>query len=192
MRLIDSLKRGVGSSVRPRRAGDSKVGVHRVEVRSARVITVESAAFPEGEAIPRRYAGDGDNVSPPLAWGALPEGTRELVVLCEDPDAPTPTPYAHWVLYGLPPEVHQLPEDVQMTPELSAMGAHQGVNGQRDMGWMGPLPPRGHGVHHYHFEVFALDAPLTLGERPTRDDVVYAMRGHVLGCGETIGTYARD
>lgn len=174
------------------RGRDEKVGVRREDLRADRSIAVYSAAFGEGEEIPRRYAGDGDDVSPPLAWGDLPAGTREVVVLCEDPDAPTPTPFAHWVLYGLPPDVHELPEGLKKTAELATFGARQGANGQRNVGWMGPLPPRGHGLHHYHFEVFALDAPLSLGRSATRDEVLEAMGGHVLGCGETVGTYERN
>ncbi len=185
MGMMNTVKREIGKALRPLRAGDEKVGVYRPEYGGREVIDVRSEAFSEGAPIPPRYAGDGENVSPPLTWGEVPAGTREVVVLCEDPDAPMQKPFSHWVMVGISPSVHRLDEGV-------TRGAHPGTNSAHKQGYMGPMPPPGHGVHHYHFEVFALDAPLSLGAKPTRDDVLEAMKGHVLACGETVGTYERN
>src|SRR6266511_197745 len=119
-----------------------------------RTILMESDSFTPGGAIPRRHAGE-QGRSPPLRWTASPEETRELVLLCEDPDAPKPQPFVHWIIVGLPRDVQQLPEGL---PPSSAPLASEAVQGKNDMGkegYYGPEPPAGHGVHHYHFQLFA-------------------------------------
>lgn len=180
------------SALRLPTAGEEKIGLRAVEHAGRNTIAVRSAAFGEAQPIPRRYAGDGDDVSPPLAWDAVPEGTREVVVLCEDPDAPSASPYTHWLMYGIPPEVRELREDAaKHAGPATIASAHQGKNSARGVGYAGPMPPPGHGVHHYHFEVFALDTALPKGTL-SRDEVLQAMRGHVLASGETVGTYERD
>lgn len=192
MGIVDTVKREFGKAIRPIRAGHEKVAVHRPELTAGANIEVTSAAFGEGAAIPRHYAGDGDGVSPPLAWSRVPERTRSVAVLCEDPDAPFPSPFVHWLIHGLPPTVHSLDEGVGRTTTVPGVpSAHQGSNSGHDTGYMGPMPPPGHGVHHYYFEVFALDTPLGLDESPTRDELVKAMRGHVLASGSLVGTYVR-
>lgn len=160
-------------------------------------LELRSAAFAPGAPIPRRYAarGEGENVSPPVAWSHVPAGTRELVLLCEDPDAPRDTPFAHWVVYAIPPTLIELPEGFsgRRFPKGSLEAAVvEGRNDFGEIGWGGPLPPRGHGVHRYVFSLLALDAPLGLQERgATRDELLRAVRGHVLDQGELIGTYER-
>ncbi len=192
MSIVDTVKREFGKAIRPIRAGHEKVAVHRPELTAGANIEVTSAAFGEGAAIPRHYAGDGDGVSPPLAWSRVPERTRSVAVLCEDPDAPFPSPFVHWLIHGLPPTVHSLDEGVGRTTTVPGVpSAHQGSNSGHDTGYMGPMPPPGHGVHHYYFEVFALDTTLDLDESPTRDELVKAMRGHVLASGSLVGTYVR-
>lgn len=153
-------------------------------------IELRSDAFGSDEPIPERYTRDGENVSPPLRWSKLPEGTRELAIIVDDPDAPTR--FVHWIAYKIPPEAGGLPEGVQRRPSArqAAVGA-QGRNSFRNVGYDGPAPPRGDGAHHYHFHVYALDEPLpgkdSLDERALRA----AMRGHVLDEGELVGTYER-
>lgn len=112
----------------------------------------------------------------------MPEGTRELALICDDPDAPSAEPWVHWLLYALPADSDGLAAG-------ESGGGVEGVNGWSRSGYRGPMPPRGHGVHHYHF--YALDAPLDLGARASKVQLLRAMEGHVLACGELVGTYER-
>ena len=155
-------------------------------------LTVKSTAFENNAAIPTKYTGDGQDLSPPLSWSAVPQGTRELALICDDPDAPTPQPWVHWVMYRIPAPTASLPEGVPAKRELAVPDrARQGVNSFNKLGYGGPAPPRGHGVHHYHFKLYALDAPIALEPGQTRAALEKAMRGHILAQGELIGTYKR-
>jgi Raf kinase inhibitor-like YbhB/YbcL family protein len=158
-------------------------------------ITVESEAFKSGAAIPKKFTEDGDNRSPRLRWQNVPEGTKELALICDDPDAPTSGPWVHWLLYKIPADVSDLPEGLPTDAELkSPAGARQGLNSWKSgqtLGYRGPAPPKGHGVHHYHFRVYALDAPLSLASKADKKQLLAAMKGHVLAEGELVGTYQR-
>jgi Raf kinase inhibitor-like YbhB/YbcL family protein len=147
-------------------------------------IQVSSQAFEPGGAIPKKYTGEGQDVSPPLAWSGLPEGTRELALVCDDPDAPTAKPFVHWVLY-------KIPADRSGLPEGDARGALEGENDFGGTGYGGPMPPRGHGTHRYRFKVYALDAELEVVAGLTKDELLRAIEGHVLAEGELVGTYER-
>ena len=159
----------------------------------APTLELSSPAFADGEPIPKDFAAQGQNLSPPLRWEAGPEGTAAWVVLVEDPDAPVPAPpFVHWVAYDLPPDVTELREGVPGAPRLDVpAGALQGPNDRGSIGWFGPLPPVGDPAHRYHFQVFALDRTLDLPHGSTREEVLDAMRGHVLAAGELVGTYER-
>src|SRR5262245_27454937 len=110
-------------------------------------LTVRSPAFADGRAIPRRHTGDGEDLSPPLAWSALPPHTRELALIVDDPDAPTSEPWVHWLLYGVPATGDGLTEGMAPEPSPSAIPpARQGKNSWGTIGYRGPAPPRGHGV----------------------------------------------
>jgi len=155
-------------------------------------MTIRSDAFDDGRAIPRRYGEDGEDVSPPLTWSGQPEGTRELALIVDDPDAPTPEPWVHWVLYKVPADVQALPEGLPQTPTLTTPpGALQGKNSWGGTGYRGPAPPRGHGVHHYHFRLYALDTPLQAARGLDKGGLLRAMQGHILAQAELIGTYER-
>ncbi|HEX5830110.1 MAG TPA: YbhB/YbcL family Raf kinase inhibitor-like protein, partial [Gemmatimonadaceae bacterium] len=134
----------------------------------------------------------GADRSPPLAWSGAPAQTRSSVLLVEDPDAPGGT-FVHWVLYDIPATITALPEGVPegaSPPQLG--GAHQGHTSFRGAPrYSGPCPPRG-AAHHYHFRLFALDAPLRLAAGATRAQVAEAMREHELASAELVGTYARQ
>jgi Raf kinase inhibitor-like YbhB/YbcL family protein len=147
-------------------------------------IIVESGVFETGGGIPKKYTGEGADVSPPLRWSGMPDGTKELALVCDDPDAPTAQPWVHWVVYGIPAETTGLAEG-------SAGGAREGKNDFGKTGYGGPMPPPGHGVHHYHFKFYALGEQLTLGAGATKEELLRAMKGHVLGEGELVGTYER-
>lgn len=148
------------------------------------VIQVSSSAFELGGAIPERHTGEGENVSPALRWSGIPEGTREIALICDDPDAPMPRPFVHWVVY-------KIPGDREGLPEGDARGALEGTNDFGRTGYGGPMPPRGHGVHHYHFKVYALDTELEAAAGWTKDRLLEAMEGHVLAEGELVGTHER-
>ncbi|HOM18404.1 MAG TPA: YbhB/YbcL family Raf kinase inhibitor-like protein [Thermoguttaceae bacterium] len=156
---------------------------------------LSSSAFVPGGAIPRRYTGEGEDISPPLQWTAVPAGTQELALICDDPDAPTPEPLVHWVLYKIPPQITALPEGLPKTSQLSQPpGAMQGKNSWasgQTIGYRGPMPPPGHGVHHYHFTLYALDSPLNIQPGETKKNLLKKMEGHILATAELIGTYQR-
>ncbi len=155
-------------------------------------IEVMSSAFAAGDDIPVRYTADGDNVSPPLSWSGLPPGTKEVAVIVDDPDAPGAQPYVHWVAYKIPPEAKGIGEHVSRDakPSHPPVGA-QGKNSFKRIGYDGPAPPSGHGVHHYHFHVYALDKALEATGKLDKQALIAAMAGHILDEGELVGTYAR-
>jgi len=111
---------------------------------------LSSSAFADGTQIPRQYTCDGENLSPPLQWSGAPKGTRSFVLLCDDPDAPSGT-WHHWAAYDIPPTETELAAGAAQTTRMK-----QTVNDFRKVGYGGPCPPRGHGVHHYHFRLLAL------------------------------------
>ena len=155
-------------------------------------LTVKSTAFAEGQVIPKKYTGEGQDVSPPLSWSGLPAETKELALICDDPDAPRAEPWVHWVIYKIPAAAAGLPENVARTEKVrEPAGALQGKNSWGKIGYGGPMPPPGHGVHHYHFKLYALDAALEVPGGLTKDELVKRMKGHVLAEGELIGTYRR-
>ena len=158
-------------------------------------IKIQCDAIAAGESIPRRYTGEGEDLSPPLSWTTLPEGTRELALICDDPDAPTPEPWVHWVLYKIPMSAGGLPEGLPAQAILEApAGSCQGRNSWtsgRTIGYRGPMPPPKHGVHHYHFRLYALDTTLALEPGADKKRLLQAMQGHTLARGELVGTYER-
>jgi Raf kinase inhibitor-like YbhB/YbcL family protein len=155
-------------------------------------MTLRSDAFEDGRSIPRRYTEDGENLSPPLTWSGPPDGTGELAMIVDDPDAPRAEPWVHWVLYKIPADVRTLAEGLPRTPTLEIPpGARQGKNSWGTGGYRGPAPPKGHGTHHYHFRLYALDKPLAAAPGLDKSGLLEAMRGHVLSEAELVGTYQR-
>jgi len=155
-------------------------------------IEVHSLAFEPGATIPGRHTEDGEDVSPELGWAGLPEGAVELALIVDDPDAPTDEPWVHWVIYKIPPDIAALAEGVPYAEALSApAGALQGRNTWGTVGYRGPAPPKGHGTHHYHFKLYALDRALAVEPGLDKAALLGAMDGHILGQGDLIGTYER-
>ena len=155
-------------------------------------IEIESEAFGANQAVPRKYTGEGQDISPPLRWSNLPEGTKQLALIVDDPDAPRPEPWVHWLLYNIPPNVDSLPEGIETGKTLKTpAGAMQGKNSWGRIGYGGPMPPPGHGVHHYHFKLYAMDAELELKPGLEKDGLLTVITGHVLGEGELVGTFQR-
>jgi Raf kinase inhibitor-like YbhB/YbcL family protein len=160
---------------------------------SATKISVTSSAFQASSAIPKQYTGDGADRSPPLAWSGVPAGTKELALICDDPDAPTAEPWVHWVLYKIPAETKSLGEGIPRQAKLPApAGAVQGENSfpTDNIGYRGPAPPKGK-LHHYHFHIFALDTTLPSTPGLDKEKLLTAIKGHAVAEGELIGTYER-
>ncbi|MGB2986654.1 MAG: YbhB/YbcL family Raf kinase inhibitor-like protein [Phycisphaerae bacterium] len=155
-------------------------------------LTIQSSAFANNAVIPARFTGDGEDVSPPLTWSGVPDGAKELALIMDDPDAPTPEPWVHWVIYKIPVDTSGLAASVAKTATLAApAGALQGKNSFGNIGYGGPAPPRGHGVHHYHFKLYALDTAMNLSSSLSKTQLLSAMKGHILAEGELVGTYQR-
>jgi Raf kinase inhibitor-like YbhB/YbcL family protein len=146
-------------------------------------LSVSSKAFGQHGKIPRQYTGDGDNISPAIEWAGVPQGTRQLALVCHDPDAPLPNGFTHWVVYGIPP-------DSRGIPERGGQAFVQGLNGTGRPGYIGPAPPPGHGLHHYYFWLYALDVaklPSGLG----REALLSAIGNNVAEQARLVGTYER-
>jgi len=153
-------------------------------------LTVTSAAFQAGGAMPMKHTGDGENISPPLMWTSAPAGVKEFALICDDPDAPSGT-FTHWVIWGIPATTTKLPENVAKTETVTALGnAKQGKNDADKIGYFGPAPPPGK-PHRYDFTVYALDTALDLKPGATKPDLLKAMEGHIVGKGSLTGMYGR-
>lgn len=150
-----------------------------------------SSAFEHGAAIPSVYTCDGDDVSPPLSWSGIPEGTQSLALLVDDPDAPDPAApkmvWVHWVLYNLPPSTRELARAAD-SEDLTSVARH-GLNDWKRADYGGPCPPIGR--HRYFFKLYALDTELTDLEDPTGPALQRAIEGHVLATATLMGTYER-
>ncbi|MCG6966926.1 MAG: YbhB/YbcL family Raf kinase inhibitor-like protein [Chromatiaceae bacterium] len=154
-------------------------------------LSISSAAFEHQGEIPRQYTCEGDDTSPALRWSGVPAGTRSLVLIVDDPDAPDPAAprmtWVHWVLYNLPPATTGLGEGV--AADALPDGTGQGINDWKRTGYGGPCPPIGR--HRYFHKLYALDTVLDGLNRPTKAQVEAAMQGHVIASAELIGTYAK-
>jgi Raf kinase inhibitor-like YbhB/YbcL family protein len=168
---------------------NQKASVDPSSLEVGTTIPLTSSAFRQGRPIPREYTRISSNFSPPLAWSDVPPGVKSFAVICDDPDARGGA-FVHWVIWNIPADVHELPEGVSALSKLPD-GSRQGQNGFPGVGYAGPDPPSG-GPHHYTFRLYALDALLDLPEySTTREDLDRAMKGHVLGHGQLMGTYER-
>jgi Raf kinase inhibitor-like YbhB/YbcL family protein len=143
---------------------------------------LESSAFQNTQAIPSHHGCEGDDVSPQLHWTNIPDGTRSLALVVDDPDAPGGV-FTHWIAWGLDPGAGALGEGEAAPSE--------GRNDFGTSGYRGPCPPPGHGRHRYVFRLYALDAKLELGSGAAKAELEQAIQGHVLTTAELVGTYER-
>ena len=148
---------------------------------------IDSTAFETGGSIPKKHTGEGEDISPAIGWSGLPDGTRSLALICHDPDAPLISPgnygFVHWVLYGIPASANGLPEGVA--------DYVQGVNNFGKPGYGGPMPPEGHGTHHYFFWLLALDSTPELEPGLTMWELLDRIEASVIGMNRLVGTYSR-
>ncbi|HLB59390.1 MAG TPA: YbhB/YbcL family Raf kinase inhibitor-like protein [Bdellovibrionota bacterium] len=151
-------------------------------------MTINSSAFNNNGEIPAQYTCEGKDSSPPLSWSGIPNGAKTLALIVDDPDAPDPAApkmtWVHWVLYNLPPDSSGLPEGGKNLPT----GTKEGINDFKRTSYGGPCPPIGR--HRYFFKIYALDTVLNL-KTPTKTQLENAMKGHILGKSELVGTYQK-
>ncbi|OGU42353.1 MAG: phosphatidylethanolamine-binding protein [Ignavibacteria bacterium GWB2_35_12] len=158
------------------RKGDTKMSIR-----------ITSTAFTEGGMIPEIYTCEGRDISPPLSWSNLPEGTKSIALINDDPDAPMGT-WVHWVIYNIPPIETGLKEGIP-SEKVLPNGTKQGITDFRRVGYGGPCPPSG--THRYFFKIYALDTMLELESGAAKGQLLTAMEGHILGTGQLIGKYKR-
>lgn len=150
-------------------------------------IIITSPAFEKGKLIPQKYSCDGKDISPPLKWSSIPEETKSLVLICDDPDAPMGT-WVHWVVYDIPKERRAFTEDIS-EQALEKMGAKQGLNDFKKTNYGGPCPPGG--THRYFFKIYALDT--VLNEKPglTKKEILQRIEKHIIAQGHLMGKYQK-
>ena len=166
------------------------VTIQVVRPQTERTLAVRSPAVGPDGWIGQRYSARGDDVSPPLTWTGVPEA-ESFAVIVEDPDAPGDEPFVHWMVWDIPGTATELPQGLEKTPRLGGglSGAVQGLNDVGEPGWFGPKPPAGHGVHRYHFQVFALSTRLNLDPGVDFKTLFNALKGVTLASGDLVGLY---
>jgi Raf kinase inhibitor-like YbhB/YbcL family protein len=146
-------------------------------------LKIRSSAFEDGERIPDGYTYEGGNTAPGLSWSGVPKGTQQLAVICHDPDAPLPWGFTHWVVYGIP-------ADVTSIDEGDGEAYTQGTTSFGEKAYGGPMPPEGHGTHHYYLWVYALDTEIDAEPGLTREDLLKRIEDHVIEQNRVVGTYS--
>jgi len=151
-------------------------------------LELKSSAFKNSEYIPKKYTGEGPDISPELSWSNAPAKTEQFALICDDPDAPGGD-WVHWVIYDIPPEVFSLDEGIPGNAVL-ANGIKQGRNDFGSTGYGGPMPPHGK-PHRYLFTLYALDSQLTRSPQMTKAELLRTIQGHILEKAELLGLYKR-
>ena len=165
-------------------AGAHKLASQKLELGNLTSIVVTSDAFANGNLLPLSATADGEGTPPHLDWLGVPANARSVALVVEDPDAPFPRPFVHWLVYDLDPMVGTI--DIR-----HGIPGREGKNSMMKVGFTPAAPPPGHGLHRYYFQVFALDKVLGLEEGAGRSALLAAMRGHVVAWGQLVGTYER-
>jgi Raf kinase inhibitor-like YbhB/YbcL family protein len=190
--MLEKIPRGLGHALRGVRAGYEKIIAEADPfAQIPDTISLESPAFADGGDIPDRFTADGDQISPPLIWRDAPAGAASLVLVVEDPDAPSHEPLVHLLAWDLPPDLTSVDEGLFKSPHHEGLDENLGRNSFLRTAYLPPDPPTGHGPHLYAFQIFALDRKLDFDHPPGRSAVVAAMTGHVLAKGVLLGAYER-
>ena len=154
-----------------------------------KIMRLTSKSFKNGEEIPKKFTCEGENVSPELRWDNVPLSAKSLTLICDDPNAPTPEPWVHWIIFNIPPSASGLHENQDIK---AISGARAGKGTENSKKYQGPCPPHGHGVHKYFFKLYALDKSLEqLEEGISKKDLLKAMNGHIIEEADLIGKYER-
>jgi Raf kinase inhibitor-like YbhB/YbcL family protein len=164
----------------------AKVQVN-TKMKGGKIMEIKSSSFNHEDMIPAKYTCDGQNISPPLSWSGAPEKTKSFALICDDPDAPVGL-WVHWVIFDIPASVNSLPEKTSRQAEIAGTGKN-GKNTSGRFGYDGPCPPGG--THRYFFKLYALDTTLNLPPGLTKDELLEAMKGHILSEAQLMGRYKR-
>ncbi|MEN3747329.1 YbhB/YbcL family Raf kinase inhibitor-like protein [Sphingomonas sp. HF-S3] len=189
--MLEHVPHWLGAALKRLRAGQDKLAIAHAGLGTFDSLNLSSMAFANGDRLPERFTADGVGVSPPLFWTGVPEGAERLVLIVEDPDAITPAPTVHAIVWGLAPDGELKEGAIRADGEGSADGSDVGRHSFFGEGWLAPDPPTGHGVHHYAFQLFALGPGPDVRETPGRGTILKAMAGRVLAAGLLTGTYSR-
>jgi Raf kinase inhibitor-like YbhB/YbcL family protein len=192
MRLLEFL----GRALRPVRSDEGKLIEQTPDVATkAHGIKVFSPVFKDGATLPKEYTADGAGHFPTLAWSDVPAECKSILLVVEDPDAPKPSPFVHGVFFNILPGAAGLPDKFVtqsgISQECAALGVRMGTNSLSKPTYMAPTPPPGHGPHHYHFQVIALDTILNFAKSPSLADIKEVIHNHVVESGEIVGIYER-
>jgi Raf kinase inhibitor-like YbhB/YbcL family protein len=185
MDIVHEVSVVAGHAMQGIRAGAEKLASRKLARGRVPEISVHSVSFEPGVPLPISCTIEGVGAPPALSFSAVPEAAQSLVVLCEDPDAPQLEPFLHWSVYGIPSSDSSVDAQKQHDYRL-------GKNSRSELGYTPAAPPPGHGPHHYHFQVFALDVPIELAPGAEREELLEVMTDHVLAWGEIVGTYERE
>lgn len=177
------------SEQHPEHSGET-ITIYKVQpIEPTAVVAVTCPSQHADGKLDDRHSAYHDNISPPLSWTRVPD-VAAWAVIVEDPDAPQDEPFVHWMIWNIPAEVDALPEGLPNSEFVGVLGgAIQGHNGRHGHGWFGPRPPAGHGLHHYYFQVFALNERIEMGPDTELKELLNALKGCTLASGEMAATY---
>jgi len=167
----------------------STTALAQPERRNQGMLQLTSSAFEHESNIPTQFSCDGRNISPELSWSAAPAGTKSFALVMDDPDAPIPGGYTHWLVYNIPASANHIPENAPNQDRLPS-GGIQGKNDSGKYGYTGPCPPSG--THRYYFRLYALDTELSQDSAASKASLEKAIHGHVLATAELLGRYKRS
>lgn len=163
---------------------------HEPKWDEEKTVKIRSYGFKEEGFIPVEYTCDGEDLSPPILWGPLPNGTKSTAIIMEDLDAPKKD-FVHWIIYNIPPDINKLTENFS-SQKYKGPSIKEGLNDTGEIGYFGPCPPSG--THRYFFKIYVLDAILDFGDDKeiTKEKLLKAMEGHILEKNELMGKYKRE
>lgn len=188
MGIGHQIRQAFGHALENVHAGADRIVSRRLAGAMPPRVSLTSPEFAHGERLPVDATVDGAGRPPILEWSGVPPSAQSVALVCEDPDAPLPEPFVHWLAYGIAPST----TSVGPAPAHSGSALHLGRNTKHGIGYAPAAPPPGHGAHHYHFQVFALDTPIDLDPGADRAKLVERMKDHIVGWGELVGIYERN
>jgi Raf kinase inhibitor-like YbhB/YbcL family protein len=190
--VLEKLPSGIGRSLQGQHAGMEEVAAFNVGLKAdAFCIELESPAFGNNQPLQRRHTADGEGISPALTWSGVPAQATTLVLIVEDPDAPTPSPFVHAIAVDISADVDSLAEGA-LSAKGSSADFKAGRNSYLQANWLPPDPPPGHGPHRYVFQLFALASGPAFPEHPGRTVVMDAITERAVAAGWVIATYERS